>query len=65
MTKAEIWDIIVSKTDHRDRDYLRLFEHSAPEDWIARILSAAVTHIDSERSTTPSIGATTYARARR
>lgn len=65
MTKAEIWDIIVFMTNHRDRDYLRLFEHSAPEDWIARILSAAVTHIDSERSTTPSIGATTYARARR
>lgn len=65
MTKAEIWDIIVSNTDHRDRDRLRLFEHSAPEDWLVYILGAATRHLDATSTTTPSIGAPTYARARR
>lgn len=65
MTKAEIWDIIVSKTDHRDRDRLRLFEHSSPEDWLLRLLAAATDHLDATSTTTPSIGAPTYARARR
>lgn len=64
MTKAEIWDLIVSRTDLHDRLYMRLLEHSEPEDWINRILSAAITHVDSERTTTPNLGAT-YARARR
>ena len=65
MTKAEIWDIIVSMTDHRDRDRLRLLEHSAPELWIAILLGAATRHLDNTSTNSPSMGPMTYARARR
>ena len=64
MTKAEIWDLIVSKTDSRDRIRLRLLEHSSPEDWILRLLAATCAHLDDTPETLTALGAT-YARTRR
>ena len=67
MTKAEIWDLIVSKTDSRDRIRLRLLEHSSPEHWIIRLLAATINHLDAfpeDADRHATIGAT-YARARR